>query len=242
MVRDVGGHGVGLPAAHWVFLHGTPLTPEVWWPIADRFRDGSTTVSCPSLDARGSSAEHAARIAADLPPDGRVYLVGHSFGGQVAIDLAVALGRQHRLAGLGVICSRATPFPPFEATAEALRSGRAPDIEASLERWFTPAERNAGSPVVDYARQRLRDADPAVWADALQSIARFDRVRELAAVSAPTVLIAAEDDAVSPPEVMEAMAVRLPRAEFHVLRGTAHMGPFLHPDVVIGLLRDGMAG
>ena len=46
---------------HWVFLHGTPLTPAVWRPIAERFRTSSTTVSCPSLERRGDSA--AGRVA-----------------------------------------------------------------------------------------------------------------------------------------------------------------------------------
>jgi pimeloyl-ACP methyl ester carboxylesterase len=225
---------------HWVFLHGTPLTPEVWRPIADRFRDESTAVACPSLDLRGDSAAHAARIVAGLPRNARLHIVGHSFGGQVATDIALLLGADVRLASLGVVCSRATPFPPFAATAQALRGGQTPDAAAALDRWFTEEERREGSPVIEYGRRRLRDVDPAVWADALDSIAHFDREDELASITVPVVLIAAEGDSVSTPETMRAMALRLPRGRFHLLQGTSHLGPFLRPDAIVSLLRAGV--
>jgi pimeloyl-ACP methyl ester carboxylesterase len=99
---------------HWVFLHGTPLTPDVWAPIANRIRAAGASVSCPSLDSRGDAAAHAARIAGQLPEDAMITVVGHSFGGQVAIDLALALGRENRLRGLALLCTRATPFPAFQ--------------------------------------------------------------------------------------------------------------------------------
>lgn len=227
--------------SHWVFLHGTPLTPEVWTPIADRLRGEGDRVMCPSLDLRGDSATHAAEIAGQLPDKAVFTLVGHSFGGQVAIDLALMLAREHRLGGLALLCTRATPFPSFRAAAELVRAGRASDPDAAIARWFTDEERRSGSPVIDYARGRLRNVDPEVWADALDSIARYDRERDLATISVPSVVIAAEDDVVSPPGVMEAMAARLPRPRFHLLREMSHMGPFLRPDATSTLLQQSLA-
>ena len=226
----------------WVFLHGTPLTPEVWRPIAERVRARGALVSSPSLDARGDAATHAARIGGQLPKNAMVTVVGHSFGGQVAIDLALILGGENRLAGLGVVCSRATPYLPFEATAGLLREGKRPDPEAAIARWFTPDERHVGSPIIDYAKRRLCEADPEVWADALASIARYDRETELANISAPTLLVAAEQDLVSPPEVMESMAASMPTSRFHVLGATSHMGAFLRTDITSALLLDGLTG
>ena len=225
----------------WVFLHGTPLTPEVWGPIAERFRERGAVVSRPSLDSRGDAAIHAARIRAELPENAMVTVVGHSFGGQVAIDLALSLDREHRLAGLGVVCSRATPYPPFEAAAGLLRGGDRPDPEAAIARWFTTDERRARSPIIDYANGRLASANTEVWRSALASVARYDRESELATISAPTVLVAAEHDLVSPPEVMAPMAASVPNSRFHVLRGTSHMGAFLRPDVTSALLLDGLS-
>jgi pimeloyl-ACP methyl ester carboxylesterase len=225
----------------WVFLHGTPLTPEVWRPIAERVRSRGALVLCPSLDSRGDAATHAARIAEQLQENAVVTVVGHSFGGQVAIDLALILARENRLAGLGVVCSRATPYPPFDAAARLAREGDAPDPEAAIARWFTADERHAGSPIIDYAKTRLSEADPKVWADALLSVARYDRESELATISAATVFVAAEHDLVSPPEVMEAMAASMSNSRFHVLRGTSHMGAFLRPDVTSALLLDGLS-
>jgi 3-oxoadipate enol-lactonase len=225
---------------HWVFLHGTPLTPEVWTSIAHAVSSAVTSISRPSLNSRGDAAAHAARIADQLPKHDMITVVGHSFGGQVAIDLALVLAREKRLGGLALLCTRATPFPPFREAAEVIRSAHASDPEAAIDRWFTPEERRYGAPVIEYAKERLRDADPEVWADALESISRYDRESDLATISAPSMVIAAEYDIVSPPGVMEAMAARLPGSRFHVLRDTSHMGPFLRPDVISDLLRQGL--
>jgi pimeloyl-ACP methyl ester carboxylesterase len=222
---------------HWLFLHGTPLTPEVWRPIADRFDNSTTTVACPSLNSRGTSREHAERILAGMQPNARLHVVGHSFGGQVAIDLALAMAGDSRLASLGLICTRPSPYPAFATAAQALREGKAPTPRSVTERWFTPQELETGSPVVDYARRCLGDADRLVWADALDSIARYDRRSELPSITAPTLVIAAQLDSVSPPEEMAKMAASLPRSRFEVMLGTNHLGPFLRPDALIRALR-----
>jgi pimeloyl-ACP methyl ester carboxylesterase len=230
-----------MSAARWILLHGTPLTPAVWEPVADALRADGIDVACPSLEERGDSRAHATRIAATLGDAGEVVVVGHSFGGQVAIDLALSLAAEGRLAGLGAVCTRATPFPPFGAAAAGLRDGRMPDPAAAIARWFTDAERAAGSPLIAYAEQCLRTADPLVWADALDSIATYDRSARLAGIAAPAVVVAAEHDAVSPPDVMRELAAGIPGAALHVLEGTSHMGPFLRPETLTGLLRGMLA-
>jgi pimeloyl-ACP methyl ester carboxylesterase len=222
---------------HWLFLHGTPLTPEVWRPIADPFDNSITTVSCPSLNSRGTSREHSERLLAGVRPDARLHVVGHSFGGQVAIDLALAMARDSRLASLSLVCTRPSPYPAFATAAPDLRQGKAPAPDSVIERWFTPLERRAGSPVVDYALRCLSDADPLVWGDALDSIARYDRQAELSTITAPTMVIAAQLDTVAPPAEMAKMAARLPCSRFEVIPGTSHLGPFLRPAALIRALR-----
>jgi pimeloyl-ACP methyl ester carboxylesterase len=226
---------------HWVFLHGTPFTSDVWRPIASRFADAENTISVPSLDSRGDSALHAARIITEIPQDANVHVVGHSFGGQVAIDLALLLDHDERLASLGLLCTRATPYPPFTTPAQQLRDGKRPDIDATMERWFTARELQFAPQLVDYARQRLRDVAPDVWADALDSIGHYNRQSELTRVTAPTTLIAAELDTVSSPETMATMAALVPHAQLTLLHGTSHMGPFLRPDATAEVLRNGTA-
>lgn len=222
----------------WVLLHGTPLTPAVWDGVATHLRD-SGRVLCPDVtaagDAPGAQAALAAALAsADAGLPERMHVVGHSFGGQVALDLALLI--PGRIQSLTIVCSRDTPFPAFAAAAAALRRGDPVDPGTALSRWFIPAERHANGPAVRYARHCLEHADRRSWAAALEAIARYDRAGQVGAIGAPVTLIAAELDPVSTPAAMAALAGRLPRASLTVLPGAAHMSPFTDPAALAGLI------
>lgn len=228
----------------WVLLHGTPLTPAVWDGVAAQLSPAGH-VLCPDVTPASSAAESAqgqagvaARLAsADSGLPERMHLAGHSFGGQVALDLALLI--PDRVQTVTLICSRDTPFPAFGPAAAALRRGDPVDADAALSRWFTAPERRANGPVVRYARKCLRDADRESWAAALDAIADYDRADRVAAISAPVTLIAAELDPVSTPAAMSALASRLPRASLTVLAGAAHMSPFTDPAALASLMPDG---
>ena len=168
------------------------------------------------------------------PASGRLHVVGHSFGGQVALDFTLLVPR--RVATLTLLCSRDTPFPAFAAAAARLRSGDPVDADAALSRWFTAAELDRSGPVVRYARRCLQQADRRSWAAALGAIARYDRAGRTASISAPATLIAAGLDQVSTPAAMSALAGRLPRATLQILPGAAHMTPFTDPAALARLI------
>lgn len=229
---------MGEPGDRWLLLHGTPLTPEVWDGVATCLRP-SGPVTCPDITPAGEAPDVpgtlAARVAAEVGElPGRLHVVGHSFGGQVALDFALLVPQ--RVATLTLLCSRDTPFPPFAAAAARLRDGDPVDTGAALGRWFTPAELDRGGPVVDYARRCLEQADRLSWAAALDAIARYDQADRTGSIQAPANLIAAELDQVSTPEAMSAMADRLPRATLRVLPGAAHMSPFTDPAALAELI------
>jgi pimeloyl-ACP methyl ester carboxylesterase len=226
------------PGDRWLLLHGTPLTPEVWDGVA-AYLAPSGPVTCPDITPGGEAPDLtgtlAARVVAqvgELP--GRLHVVGHSFGGQVALDFALLAPQ--RVASLTLVCSRDTPFPPFAAVAARLRDGDPVDAGAALARWFTPAELDRGGPVVSYARRCLEQADRRSWAAALDAIAQYDRTDRTGSIQAPATLIAAGLDPVSTPEAMSAMAARLPRATLRVLPGAAHMSPFTDPAALAQLI------
>ena len=76
---------------------------------------------------------------------GAADVVGHSFGGQVAIDLALLAPQ--RIKTLTLVCSRDTPFSAFAAAVARLRHGDPVDTAAALGRWFTEPELDTGGPV-----------------------------------------------------------------------------------------------
>jgi len=214
----------------FLLLHGTPLGPQVW----DGVRAHLTAEAvAPDLTELIESArpgclqtEVASAVLAALPDDDMV-VVGHSFGGQVAIE--VALLAPERLARLVVVCSRHTPFPAFADGARAVRAGRPLDFDAGLRRCFTPWELAADGPAVRYARRQLHTAPRAPWAASLDAVATYDRGSAVGRIAAPASLFAAGRDEVSPPAVMAELAAALRHATLEVVSAWAHMSPFADP-------------
>lgn len=154
-------------------------------------------------------------VRALLPEDPGL-VVGHSLGGQRAMRYALEEGASR----LVLLCTRDRPFPGFLAAAERVRQGVA--VEETLARWFRPGE---AGPVVEYARRCLLEADRERWAQDLESIASFEF--DVSLLTMPVLVVAAEFDLVSTPEVMKQMAARMPRGHFEFWEGAGHMSPFL---------------
>lgn len=219
------------PAPHWLLLHGTPLRPAVWTEVAGRL-PGSVwapdITPTPGLDhPQRRLAEHVVRQAGTAA--GRRWrVVGHSFGGQVALELASI--EPDLVEELIVVCSRDTPYPPFGAAADSLDAGNPIDVDAALHRWFRPAELAARPPFIDRIAAELTQADRRSWATALRGIAAFDGSSVSRRVVAPTTLIAAEYDPVGTPDAMRELAGRVPMATIRIVPDAAHMSLFLDPD------------
>lgn len=217
-------------APRFLLLHGTPLSPQVWDGVRAHLDADSVAPDLTEMVDNAAAGclqtQVAAAVLAALPGD-EIVVVGHSFGGQVAIE--VALMAPERLAALVVVCSRHTPFPAFADGARAVRSGRPVDIDGGLRRWFTPQELAADPPVVEYARRRLRTAPRGPWAASLDAVATYDRALAVNRIATASSLFAARLDEVSPPAVMAELAAALPHASFEIVDAWAHMSPFADP-------------
>jgi 3-oxoadipate enol-lactonase len=227
-----------------VLLHGTPFDLRAWDPLVTAVAGRRRTAR---FDARG----HGAASDVGVPDFGRLaedavavmdrlglpsaHVVGHSWGGQTAQRLA--LDHPDRVSRLSLLCTRASPFPAFASVAQGLRDGTA-DVEASLTRWFTPAELAEPTAAAVTVREQLHAADPLRWADALEEIATFDVLAELPRITVPTDVVAAEHDGVAAPEHMAGIAAALPRASHHVLAGARHLAPLQRADEIAAILLD----
>jgi pimeloyl-ACP methyl ester carboxylesterase len=217
----------------WMLLHGTPLAPAIWGPAAEHL-DGPVAVPDCTVTPAGPNpqATTAARLAEGISGD--IDLVGHSFGGQTALELALLI--PERVRSLTVLCSRDTPVPAFAAVAAAVRAGTGPTVEATLRRWFAPEELAAGGPVGDEVRAELATASVPDWAAALDAIARYDSSARTPGLRMPVTLVAAGGDAVSTPDAMRALQSRIPHADLIVHDAWHHLSPFLDPAALAALL------
>jgi len=227
-------------ATRWLLLHGTPLSPEVWDEVRSHLTE---TTEAPDLTelipVHGAAQQVQRQVAAAVLkslPDGDLIIVGHSFGGQVAIELA--LQAPHRVARLIIVCSRHTPFPAFAVGARDIRDGDPVDIDAGLRRWFSAAELAARPPVMAYLRRRFATAPRGPWATSLEAIAHYDRRQAVKTITTPTRLFAARHDDVAPPAVMVQLAAALPHARLQVVETWAHMSPFADPAGFAATLRE----
>lgn len=187
--------------------------------------------SSPAPDARAYGYERlAADLLAVLDALGcdRAILAGASMGAHTIVRFA--LDHPERVAALGLITPAFDPasydkddagaFAGWDALARGLRTAgvdgflAAYDFESVPTRWRATVE--------TVIRQRLSAHDhPEAVADALEVVPRsrpFERIEELAAIAAPTLLVASRDEADPghPLEVGERYAQTIPGAELLV--------------------------
>jgi 3-oxoadipate enol-lactonase/4-carboxymuconolactone decarboxylase len=173
----------------------------------------------------------------------RVSLCGLSIGGMVALQVAGA--HPERVERLVVACS-APALPPASSwrdRAAAVRAGGvSPLTEALFSRWFTPEVRAARPSVVTAVGEMLATCDPEGYAACCEAIAGSDLGPRLGAISAPTLVIAGNDDPVAPPMVGLEMARAIGDASFVTLAGAAHLAHLNQPERFASALVDHLAG
>ncbi len=224
-----------------VLLHALGLSWHMWEPVLRDLARGRRLLA---YDLRGHGA------AADAPPPtdlrtladdlrevidheglAGAHVVGLSYGGAVAQTFAVHHNESVLSLALAATTDRA--FASFEQRASAIETqGPAAQLASSLTRWFTPGALAENSPGVRYARDRVLRGDPAQVAAAWRAFSRIDVEGRLRELGRPTLVLCGEVDASTGPEVMTAMAARIPGAAYLELPGAPHMPTLETPRLV----------
>ena len=215
-----------------VLLHGTAPAASVD-PLA-RACEGLCTWAVVDLPGYGASEQLAdrspeavvdavAELVGQLPHDD-VFLVGHSFGGYLA--LATALRAAERLRGIVLLGPSFGVEPAehagYQGLAEALRAGI--DItDVALERMLAPAFAAANPDACEIVRNFYRGAHQASVADDIDTVLRAPKLgEELAAVTVPVRIVVGDRDLPTPPDEVSENARVLKQAELTVLPGVGH--------------------
>jgi 3-oxoadipate enol-lactonase len=173
----------------------------------------------------------------------RAHFAGVSLGGATAMWAAVnAPQRVGRL----VVCCSAVRFGEragWEERAELVREhGMAPVAEAIGERWFTPHFAQEHPHVVIEVVHALAGLDPEGYAGCCEAIADVDLERDIARITAPTLVISAAQDPVTPPSDGQLIAGAIAGARLEVLDPGAHLSSVERHDVVTQLILDHLGG
>lgn len=253
MIAPALHHKIDGTGPHVVLLHPVGLDLTFLEPVAAELRRRCTVLS---VDLRGhgrSPASPPARSLDDYADDVHVLLdtlgfapaavAGFSFGGMVTQHLALKYPMDVNALA---ICACPSTLKPenrviaAERGAQAERDGMGVVLDATLDRWFTPAFRASGA--ADAARDRLLSDNVVAWAQAWRAMAAVDTSARLGAIQVPTLCVAGELDKSSPPEIVAAIAEQIAGARFVVIPGAPHMLFIEQPRAVARVIGEFLAG
>lgn len=186
----------------------------------------------PARDSIAGFAEALWELLDGLGIEGPVSLVGHSMGGMIVQEAALARpGRLDRLVLYGTSATGAFPgrFETFEASLARLRDagidGTARHITAT---WFRDGE---ASPAFEACLAAGRGVTLEAALTALSAIPHWDARERLAGLPVPTLVIAGERDRSATLDVTLALYRALPDAQLCIVPDCAHNAHLERPDL-----------
>lgn len=210
-----------------VFCHGFTMSSQSWRAqrlalgrqarvvVWDQRGHGRSERGLPHQTSIGQLGRDLFAVLDQVVPEGPVVLVGHSMGGMTIM----ALAEQHpelfgeRVVGTALITTSAGPIGGLFGL---------PGLGADLLHWTTSR-----------LRSRLEGTPLSVIAHFLRSLRTNDRSAALPVLGrVPCLVIAAENDVVTPPADSVAIAHAVPGAGLVVIPAAAHAVIVHHPTLV----------
>lgn len=170
-------------------------------------------------------------------------VVGFSFGGMIAQSLAYLYPQDvSALIPCACPCTLSDELRIITAKrgTDAKHHGMGAIIEATMERWFTPAFRAGKGHLA--IQEHLLSAHPGGWVHGWNAISKIHQLPRLPHIKQPTLCIAGEVDLSSPIDVVGQIANNIPQAKLEVVAGAPHMLFMEQPQKVFELIHAFLAG
>lgn len=246
----------GTGAATVICLHSSGSTGGQWTALRSQL-EGRLRVLTPDLHGHGAApawngfdedivaadAAQVARLAESVP--GGIHLVGHSYGG--AIALRVALYHPERVIGVAV-------YEPvvfrllFDYHGRRRPASEIIDVAMSMRRWLRSGDTaGAASRFVDYwsgagAWRRLSAGQQFAVTTRTRVIAAHfaalasdaPRLADYRSLRAPVLMLAGSEMCAPIRRIRELLRFTLPNATFDIMPALGHMGPITHASTVAG--------
>jgi|CXWL01.1.fsa_nt_gi 3-oxoadipate enol-lactonase len=234
--------GQGLPV---VFLHGFPLNRTMWTPQVERL---ATRFRVITIDLRGHGESEAPlwhysmeQFADDLIgvldhlAIEQAALVGLSMGGYVLFSCVRRY--PHRIKAL-IFCDTRAGADTLEGRAArfsmaqiAYRRGAGAIADLMLPKLLAPSTSTTNPSLVDRVRAMIsRTEISGIAGDLMAMAARPDSTEMLETIRVPTLVIAGEQDAASPPAEVKKIADGIPGAQFVTIPEAGHLPNLEQPE------------
>lgn len=220
-----------------MLLHGAGGNAFVWEPLAREL--SAFDIAAPSLPGRGATGgaayedarEAGAWVGEWLREVGArgAIVVGHSYGGGVAMELALGGAP---IGGLVLVATgaRLRVHPAvLQAAERAVTTGE----PMSARFAFHDAPRGAIEAFEAASATTPPEATRADW----RACDSFDRMGMLGAIEVPTLVVGGQGDLLTPPRYHGYLADHLPRAQLELVAGRGHMLPWEDPAGFARLVR-----
>lgn len=154
------------------------------------------------------------------------HFVGLSMGGMIGQTLAL---RHPGMVQSLVLCDTTSRYPAEAAPIweERIRvvqgQGMEAIVEATLERWFTPAFRRRRPEVMDRVRGMIRRTPVPGYVGCCHAIPKINLTDRLREIRCPALVVVGEEDPGTPVAMAREIQAALPAAELAVLRSASHL-------------------
>lgn len=213
---------------HVVILHGWGQYTGLWQPVVSRLADVMTVTAIdfpgfgaePLQSTQWGVTEYADWAAARIAPlGGDIVLVGHSFGGRVALELAAR--RPSWLRGMVLMGAPCLYRPSFalQMKKKLFHLGRRAVPAAVRDRLINPD---------------LRDAEAAGLGDIFRRTVSWDQTALLPKVNVPILLLWGERDQSASLRIAREMRDGIPGAVLDVIPSLGHNLHIDNPLLVYG--------
>ena len=244
------GEGPGDPL---VLLHAFPLNGRMFEPQMEAFSGGRRVIApdfpgfgrSPRTPAQPDVRYYAEAVGGLLDRLGleRVVLGGVSMGGYVAFGCLRLFPR--RISGLVLADTRPEPDSDEvrenrkEMARRVAEEGVEVLVELQMERLLARDTLENDEEVVERVRAMILESAPGGVVAALGAMrTRPDSTPLLAEIEAPTLVIGGEEDGISSPEVMGAMAQKIPNSRHVTLPRAGHLSNLENPEGFNAALRE----
>ncbi len=176
-------------------------------------------------------------------PGGSFCYAGDSVGG--AVGLQLLLDHPDRVCSAALLCTGAKIGEPsgwHERAERVRRSGTPVMISSSAERWFADGFLSRHPEVATGLLHALQDADREGYAQVCEALAGFDVRDRLVEIDAPVLAIAGDEDAATPPALLEEIALGVRNGQLIILDQVAHLAAAEAPEVVAELIDEHVSG
>ncbi|MDO9352003.1 MAG: alpha/beta fold hydrolase, partial [Deltaproteobacteria bacterium] len=156
----------------------------------------------------------------------RVHWVGLSMGGM--IGQSIALNHSHRPLSLS-LCDTSAMIPAeaqpiWDERIEGVRrKGMESQLEATMERWFTPSFLSLNLPILALIKEEFLATPAEGYIGCAGAIRRLNYLSRLSEINLPTFIMVGEDDPATPVSASQAIHERIRNSKLVILPSTRHL-------------------